>query len=157
MQLQLDIQSDSDFIIPQQHKDAAIKFGVEQIDATDVHKYIVAFMRKLLLHREKLDTEVLNNYLRPAIAKQWQEVLSSLEERNRKLMNIQSGSLVFKLFCPTKRSQLQLQDKNWRLKIQKKMAELLKLLGKCYLTEMKNLCVKCIALLWKALDSVNIF
>ena len=153
MQLQLDIQSDSDFIIPQQQKDAAIKFGVEQVDATDVHKYIAAFMRKLFLNREKLDKEVPKNYLRPAIAKQWREVLSSLEERNRKLMNIQNGSLVFKLFCPTKKSQLQLQDKNWRLKIQKKMAELLKLLGKCYLTEMKNLCI---ALVWKALDSVNI-
>ena len=36
MQLQMDIKCDSDYIIPQKHLDAAIKFGVEEIDGTDV-------------------------------------------------------------------------------------------------------------------------
>ena len=126
------MQPDSDFLIPHEQVDAAIKFGVEQIDAADVKQYIVAFMRKLLLQREKIDKDVLTNYLIPVITKQWQEMLSSLEERNRKLVNIQSGSVVFKLFCPTKESRLQLQDENWRIGIQEKLAELLKLLGKRY-------------------------
>ena len=47
------MQYDSDTVIPPKQMDAAIKFGVEQIDATDVQKYIVAFMRKLLLQRDK--------------------------------------------------------------------------------------------------------
>ena len=126
----MDIQCDSDFIIAQEHMNAAIKFGVEQIDATDVKKYIVAFMRKLLLQRAKIDQNVLENYLCPAVAKQWQGMLSTLEDKNRKLVGVQSGSLIFLLFCPTRESRLQLQEENWRIGIQEKMAKLLKLLGK---------------------------
>ena len=126
----MDIKCDSEFIVPQEHLDTAIKFGVEPTDGTDVKKYIVAFMRKLLLQRVKVDQNVLENYLSPPVVKQWQEMLSSLEERNRKLINIQSGSLIFTLFCPTRESRLQLQDENWRIEIQNKLVELLKLLGK---------------------------
>ena len=140
----MDIQCDSDFIIAQENMNAAIRFGVEQIDGTDVKKNILAFMRKLLLQRAKVDQNVLENYLSPAVAKQWQEILSTLEDKNRKLINIQSGSLILTLFCPTRMSRLQLQEENWMIQIQSKMAELLKLMGKCYLAEMKNLFDKCI-------------
>ena len=126
----MDIQSDSDFIVPQEHRNAAIKFGVEETDTADVHKYIVAFMRKLFLQREKLDKDVLKNYLNPAITKKLSEVFSGLEDKNRKLIKVQSGSLIFTLLCPTKMSRLQLHDENWRNGIQEKMAELLKLVGK---------------------------
>ena len=139
VELKLDILSDPEFIVAEEHMDAAIKFGVEEIDATDVKKYIVAFLRKLLLQREKLDKGVLNNYLNPVITKQLSEVFSILEDENRKLINIQSGSLLFTLLCPTKMSRLQLQDENWRIEIQNKIAKLLRLLGKFYLAEMKNL------------------
>ena len=134
----MDIKCDSDYIIPQKHLDAAIKFGVEEIDGTDVLKYIVAFMRKLLLQRVKVDKNVLENYLSPVVAKQCQEMLSTLEDKNRKLINIQSGSLIFLLFCPTRMSKLQVQDENWRIEIQNKLAKLLKLLGKFYLAEMNK-------------------
>ena len=145
----MDIQCDSDCIVPQEHLDAAIKFGVKPTDGTDVKNYIMAFMRKLLLQRLKLDQNVLENYLSPAIVKKWQEMLSSLEERNRMVVNIQSGSLIFTLFCPTRESRLQLQHENCRIEIQQKIAELLKLLGKRYYTEVINLFYKCIILLWK--------
>ena len=81
----MDIQCDSEFVIAQEHMDAAIKFGVEQIDATDVRKYIVAFMRNLLLQRAKVDQNVLENYLSRAVVKQWQEMLSTLEEKKPKV------------------------------------------------------------------------
>ena len=126
----MDIQSDSDFIVPQEHRNAAIKFGVEETDAADVHKYVVAFMRKLFLQREKLDKDVLKNYLNPAITKKLSEVFSGLGDKNRKLIKVQSGSLIFTLLCPTKMSSLQLHDENWRSGIQERMAELLKLVGK---------------------------
>ena len=126
----MDIQCDSEFIVPQEHVDAAIKFGVELTDGTDVKSYIMGFMRKLLLQTVKVDQNVLESYLSPAVVKQWQELLSSLEERNRKLIDIRNGSLVFTLFCPTRESRLQLQDQGWRIEIQKKMREMLKLLGK---------------------------
>ena len=95
----------------------------------DVTKYVVAFLRNYLLQREKIDNKLLTNYLNRETIKQWQEVLSSLEDTNRKLVSIQSGSVVFTLFCPTRESRLQLQDENLRIKIQKKMPELLKVLG----------------------------
>ena len=138
VQLQMGIKCDSDCIVPEEHMEAAIKFGVEEIEGTDVLKYIVAFMRKLLLQRVKVKENVLENYLSPAVAKQWQEILSTLEDKNRKLINIQSGSLIFLLFCPTRKSKIQLQDENWRIEIQNKMAKLLKLPGKFYLAEMND-------------------
>ena len=130
MKLHINIQFDADAVIPPENLDIAIKFGIEKIDATDINAYIVAFLRKLLLQREKLEKRMLENYLLPIIAKQWQELLSSLEERNRKLLNIQSGSLVFTLFCPTRESRLQLQDENWRIGIQQKIAKLLHILDR---------------------------
>ena len=128
MQLQIDIQSDS--VISQQHIDAAIKFGVEKVDALDVNKYVVAFLRKLLLQREKQDENLSENYLNSEIEHKWQEVLSSLEDTNRNLINIESGSFVLTLFCPTRESRLQLQDDIWKDEIQKRLTDLLRLLGK---------------------------
>ena len=87
-------------------------------------------MRKLFLQREKLDKDVLKNYLNPAITKKLSEVFSGLEDKNRKLIKVESGSLIFTLLCPTKMPRLQLHDENWRNGIQEKMAELLKLVGK---------------------------
>ena len=129
VKLQIEVQSDPNSVISQEHLDAAIKFGIEKTDPSDTNKYVVAFIKKLLLQRVKIDQNLLDDYISPEVVKQWQEVLSSLEERNRKLINIQSGSLVFTLFCPTRESRLQLQDENWRLEIQTKIVELLKHLG----------------------------
>ena len=86
---------------------AAITFGVEPSNLppyVDAKIYAIAFLERLLLHNEKVKKNLLKEHLNPVIATLWQEVLSSLEERNRKLINIQSGSLVFTLFCPTDNS-----------------------------------------------------
>ena len=124
------MESKSDTVIPEEHLKEAIKSGVEKMEATDIYKYLVAFLRKLLLQRAKLEKSLLENYLSPTIVKQWQEVLSTLEDKDRKLVNIQSGSILFMLYCPTQKSRLQIRDENWRIEIQRKMAKLLKLLGK---------------------------
>ena len=129
VKLQIEVQSDPNSVISQEHLDTAIKFGIEKTDPSDTNKYVVAFIKKFLLQRVKIDQNLLDDYLSPEVVKQWQEVLSSLEERNRKLINIQSGSLVFTLFCPTRESRLELQDGNWRIEIQAKIVELLKHLG----------------------------
>ena len=86
-------------------------------------------MKKLLLQRNKLDTKVLENYLKIEIVKQWRQVLSFLEDKDRKLINIQSGSLVFLMFCPRRESRLQLQDESWKWEIQMEISKLTKLLG----------------------------
>ena len=131
LQLRIDIESKSDTVIPEEHLEGVIKIGIEKKEATDIYKlYIVAFLRKLFLQWAKLEKSLLGNYLSPTIVKQWQEVLSTLEDKDRKLVNIQSGSILFMLYCPTQKSRLQIQDEKWRIEIQRKMAKLLKLLGK---------------------------
>ena len=107
----------------------AIQFGAEFSKGNDAKKCIISFLKQLLLQREKIDKNLLEAYLDPSIAKLWQEVLSSLEETNWKLIAIKSGSLVFTLLCPTGQSLLQLQDENWKIGLQEKMNKLLKALG----------------------------
>ena len=128
--LRIQLQSDSDSFIPQENLDAAVTFGVEKIDATEKNKYVVAFLKKLLLQRQKLENKLLGNFLSPEIAKLWQDVLSSLEKRNGKVINIQSGSLIFTLVYPTRDFRIQLQDENWKFEIQRKLTELIELLGR---------------------------
>ena len=72
----------------------------------------------------------LSDYLKLEILEAWQEVLSSLEETNRKVVNVQSGSLIFTLFCPTGQSLLQLQDEKWKIVLQEKVDKLLNALRK---------------------------
>ena len=138
VELQIEMDSKPGSVIPQEHLDTAIKLGIQEIDAVDVTKYVVAFLRNFLLQREKIDNKLLANYLNRETIKLWQEVLSSLEDTNRKLVSIQSGSVVFTLFCPTRESRLQLEDETWRIEIQKKMAELLKVLGTFLFVHMKE-------------------
>ena len=115
----------------QEQADAAIEFGVELSDGqTDAKLYILAFLQTLLHQRQKLDLGLLANYLKPTIVKAWNEVLSILEARKRKVLNIQSGSLIFTLFCPTQESSRQLQDDTWIKTAIQKLQELIRTLGK---------------------------
>ena len=123
----MEIETDS--IISEERKEEANKFGIQSSELTEAKKYITAFLNKLLLHREKVDKNLFTTQLNPIVAKLWQEVLSSLENTNRKLINVHSGSLIFKLFSATKNSVLQIQDEKWKIELQKKMNKLLKALG----------------------------
>ena len=124
----MEIQTDS--VITEQNVKTAIQFGVELcVDHVDSKKYIIAFLKKLLLQREKIDKDLLEAHLDPTIAKLWQEVLFSLEETNRKLVNIESGSLIFTLFCPNHHSLLQLRDSKWEIALQRKLDKLMNELG----------------------------
>ena len=111
---------------------AAVHFGVdfdERNDTMVAKKFIVAVFQKLLLQRDKLDTDLLIGHIKPDIVKMWQEVLSCLEGSNRRLLNIQSGSLVLTMFCPSYDSTNQLQDEEWVKEITYKMQRLFVLLG----------------------------
>ena len=116
----------------QEHIDTAIAFGVEFENTNqplDAKMYLIAFFRKLLLQREKLDQGLLADQLKPSITKIWQEVLSCLEEKKRKIMDIQPGSVIFTLFCPTLESLLHLQSENWKEELLAKLQTFLKNLG----------------------------
>ena len=90
---------------------------------------MLTFIHKLLLHRVKLDRGQLTDYLKSGIAKLWQEVLSTLENSNRKLVDVQSGSLVFTLFCPTINSIRELRDDSWLKTLKQKMEQLVHKIG----------------------------
>ena len=120
VKLQIKLQSDPNSVISREHLDAAIKFGNEKIDASDTNKYLVAFIKKLLLQRVKIGENLLGDYLSQRVVKQWQEVFFSLEERNRKLINNASGSFIFTLLCPTRKFRLQSRMKTGRLKSKRK-------------------------------------
>ena len=120
--------------------EAAVRFGVQihhEDKSVDAKTYVVAFFRKLLLQREKIDRGLLVEEINPRIARLWQEVLSTLEERKRKVLEIQSGSIVFTLFCPTKGSMKQLQDELWARTLTTRLEDLLQSLGKTLLSELK--------------------
>ena len=125
----MEIETDS--VISEEHIKEAIQFGIEPSDLSqmDAKEYTIAFMKGLLRHNEKVKKNLIQAHLNPVIATLWQEVLSSLEDVNRKLTNIQSGSLVFTLFCPTNHCLQQLQDEKWRIKLQTQVEKLLKALS----------------------------
>ena len=127
IQLKMEIQTDPH--VSEENIKTAIKFGVASSDVMDTKKYIIAFMRKLLFHREKVEMNLLETHLNPKIAKLWKEVLSSLEKTNRKLLNIQEGSVIFTLFCPTNDALQQLQDEMWTFELPRKVDKLLNGLG----------------------------
>ena len=114
----------------------AVRFSVQiqrNHKGIDVKTYVVAFFKKLLLQREKLDRSLLTEEIQPNIAQLWQEVLSILEERKRKVLEVKTGSIVFTLFCPTKESVKQLQDELWARILTTKLEDLLKSIGKMFL------------------------
>ena len=116
--------------VSEEQFDTALRFGVNlEQDSTDVKKYIVAFLQTLLLQQEKLNIGVLDEYIQSAVKTQWEGVLSILQDRGRRLVNVQSGSLFFALYCPTTDSFEQLQDEVWREKLTEGLQILFSSLG----------------------------
>ena len=130
--VELEVELDSDSVVAQEHIDTAVKFGFDLGDLNapvDAKKYVLAFIHKLLLQREKLELGLLTDYLQSSIVKLWQEVLSTLENSNRKLLDVQSGSLIFTLFCLNIKSATELTEVTWIIILTEKMERLLKEIG----------------------------
>ena len=125
----MELEIHTDTVVSEENIKTATNFGVDSSELTDAKKYIFAFMKRLLLQKEKIHSNLLEAHLNPEIARMWKEVLSTLENTNRKLVNIQSGSLIFTLFCRTENALLQLKDERWRRVLQEKIDNLLKTLG----------------------------
>ena len=110
--------------------EAAVTISVELCsDPIDVNAYLIAFLNKLLLQRDKIDMNLLKEHLKSEITTKWKDLLSSLEDRNRKVVKICNGSIVFLLFCPTPESAEQINDETWRQDVTAKMQDFLKELG----------------------------
>ena len=124
------MELDSDSGVDQE---SSAKFGAHlgnQDTPIDTKKYILDFLQNILLQREKLDAGLLKDYLDADIAVVGQEILSSLESSNRKLLAVESGSLLFTLFCPTTSSIAQLTDDSWIKSLTLKMDNLAKKMGR---------------------------
>ena len=121
-----------DSVVAQEHIDLAVKFGVDLENLTapvDANKYVLAFFHKLLLQREKIDRGQLSDYLQSSIRSLWKEVLSTLKNSSRKLLAVESGSIIFSLFCPTLSSTRELRDDSWIKALTLKMENLIKKIG----------------------------
>ena len=113
--------------VSQEAIDTARKIGIKfQEDAINPKVFMADLLKQLLLQREKLDQGLLNDYLGAETAKWWKTFLSSLEDGKRRLLDVNCGSVVFTLFCPTKKSFSEIEKKKWGTKPKK----LLQSLGK---------------------------
>ena len=108
---------------------AAKKFGVKYEEIIEPCKFIVAYLTKLLLQREKLDLRVLDYYIPRDVKETWKEFLSSLEQTKRRLLKVTEGSLNFTLFCPTAESYTQLLQETWRNQLTEKLKHLISVIG----------------------------
>ena len=126
------MELNSDSVVAQEDINRAITFGVHlgsKDTPIDAEKYVLVFIQKLLLQREKIDLGLLTDYLHSSITSSWQEVLSTLENSNRKLLGVLSGSLIFTLFCPTISSIQELQDDTWLKILTQRLEQLVKNIG----------------------------
>ena len=97
---------------------------------TDPKNYLIAFLKKLLFQREKLKKIIFNEYLGEGTSERWNELLSLLEEENRRLLKVEAENISFTLFCPTKESFKQLNNTSWRKRVENKLEGLLANLGR---------------------------
>ena len=126
------MELDSDSIVVQEHIDSAMRLGVQLGNRdipVDPKKYLLAFIQKLLLQREKLDLKLLTDYIQSRTVSLWKEVLSTLENSNRKVLDVQSGSLIFTLFCPTISSTRELKDDSWIKTLSQRIEQLANNIG----------------------------
>ena len=126
------VELDSESVIAQEHIDTAVKLGVHLSNLSDpveAKKYVLLFIHKLLFQKEKIDFGQLTDYLKSSVVTTWQAVLSTLEDSNRKLLGVQSGSIIFKVFCPSFSSAQELQDDSWIKTLTQKMEQLFQKIG----------------------------
>ena len=126
------MELNSNCVVAQEHIDIAVKFGIDLgnlNEPIESQKYVLAFIQKLLLQREKLNRNQLTDYLQSNIATLWKDVLSTLESSDRKLLAVESGSIIFILFCPTIRARRELRDESWIKDVTWKMEMLVKKIG----------------------------
>ena len=122
---------DIDPEVSQQAIEAALKIGTKfQKDPKNPKTFLADFLKQLLLQREKLDQQLLNEYLSPETAQWWETLLSSLEDGKRRLLDVNYGSVTFILFCPTDESFREIETNKWTRDVIKHFRQLLQSLGK---------------------------
>ena len=129
---EVEISMATDPEVSQEAINAARRIGTkfEDRDPKNPKTFMVDFLKQLLLQREKLDQQLLNEYLGPETAEWWKTLLSSLEDGKRRLLDVNCGSVVFTLFCPTNESFREIETNKWTRDVIKHFRQLLQSLGK---------------------------
>ena len=128
----LEVKFHSGYRLSQGHisKDADAGTGLSNLgNPNEAKKYVLALVRKLLLQREKRDLGIQLDDLQSDIVSLWLKVLSMLENHERKVVGVQSGSLIFTLFCPTITSKRELRNVSWIKSLTSKMENFVKKIG----------------------------
>ena len=91
---QLEMELDADPTVSLQHINQAKTLGIDFSDdkQVDAQIYTVAFLKKLLHLREKLDLGFLNEYVLPQVTNMWKEFLRSIENKSQKLLAVSDGT-----------------------------------------------------------------
>ena len=116
--------------IPDIALDRAKRIGLTDID--DPESYLLSFFEKTLYLREKLERGLLERHLGTPLQEKWKRLFSSLEEGQRRLLNVRRGSIIISLFCPTEDSFEQIRNDTLMKKVSKRIEELLEVLGNTY-------------------------
>ena len=118
-------------MISEESYKAAQEFGVHlEQDKENIQPFLTVFLRRLLHQREKIERRLLDNKLPASVKDSWQRILSLLEGKNRKLLDVKSGSLNFILFCPSEESFVQLKEQQWKNDTEQALLALLDKIGK---------------------------
>ena len=130
----MEVELDSDPVVALQNINTGVRFDVDvsnQTSPIETKTYVLAFIHKLLLQREKLRLGILKDYLGSGITILWHKVLETLESCGRMFLGIESGSLIFTLFCPTLSSAQELRDDSWIKSLLQKLKRFTNNIGQC--------------------------
>ena len=105
-QLTIEMQSNSNSTISEETFEMVRNFGIHlhEKDKENIEGFVIAFLTKLLHQREKIDLGLLDKELPESVKNRWRGILSILEDKNRRVLDLRSGSLNFILFCPSETS-----------------------------------------------------
>ncbi len=101
------------FSISEKAKRTANKLHIrlqEIKDEPNDEVYITAFLEYFMLQSDKIAHGLLDEHLPPEVREVWEELLGLLERRNRKLVQVERGSIILQLYCPTQAAMDDLED-----------------------------------------------
>ena len=70
-------------------------------NANESELYITAFTQYFLYQHSKISLGLLDHLLPPGVRDAWDQLISLLERRGRKVLGINKGSILLRVYCPT--------------------------------------------------------
>ena len=128
------VEADEDATVLQRGIQLANRFNMycedNMVQMLDAQYFVASFLLNLLHHREKIQQNQLDHILPKEVKDAWYQLLKILEDRDRTLVNVQQGSILLTLFCPSPSAFQQIQNDEWIDSIRKYLNQLLNTIGK---------------------------